>query len=82
MHVLVYISYGLPERQQDLSAENVEVVCRSRAVHNNPVTVIKLMHGKVFRQFLPTYNEVKKTNRNYNTKYKVLRGRLKKIRKV
>lgn len=54
------MSYGLPERQQDLSAENVEVVCRSRAVHNNPVTVIKLMHGKVFRQFLPTYNEVKK----------------------
>ncbi|KAA8579215.1 hypothetical protein FQN60_000037 [Etheostoma spectabile] len=42
----------LPEGLQDLSAEDVEVVCRSRAVDNDPVAVVQLTHCKVLGQFL------------------------------
>lgn len=47
-----YGTYRLPEGLQDLSAENVEIVCRSRAVDNDPVTVVQLTHCKVLWQFL------------------------------
>ncbi len=40
-------TYRLPEGLQDLPAENVEVVCRSRAVNNDPVAVVQLTHCKV-----------------------------------
>lgn len=45
-------SYRLPERQQDLSAQNVEVVGRSGAVDNDPVAVVELTDGKVLGNFL------------------------------
>lgn len=45
-------SYRLPERQQDLSAQNVEVVGRSGAVDNDPVAVEELTDGKVLRNSL------------------------------
>lgn len=45
-------TYRLPKGKQDLSADNVEVVCRSGAADNDPVTVMELMHCEVFRQFL------------------------------
>lgn len=42
----------LPEGQQDLSAQNVEVVSRSGAIDDNPVAVVQLTHSEVLRQFL------------------------------
>uniref|UniRef100_A0A146YLN3 Uncharacterized protein n=1 Tax=Fundulus heteroclitus TaxID=8078 RepID=A0A146YLN3_FUNHE len=39
----------LPEGQQDLPPQNVEVVPRTGAVHHDPVTVVELAHGKVLR---------------------------------
>ena len=50
-------THGLPEGQQDLSAENVEVVGRSRAVDHDPVTVVELEHREVLRQFLGSREE-------------------------
>lgn len=45
-------THRLPEGLQDLSAQDVEVVGRSGAVHDDPVTVVQLTHGEVLRQFL------------------------------
>lgn len=41
------LTHRLPEGLQDLSAENMEVVGRSGAVDNDPVTVVQLTHGEV-----------------------------------
>lgn len=46
------VTHRFPEGLQDLSAEDVEVVCRSGAVHHDPVTVVQLMHCEVLSDFL------------------------------
>lgn len=51
-------THRLPEGLQDLSAQDVEVVRRSRAVHDDPVTVVQLAHGEVLRQFLTKRTEL------------------------
>lgn len=49
----LFHTHGLPEGQQDLSAENMEVVRGRGAVDNNPVTVVQLMHCEVLGHNLP-----------------------------
>lgn len=50
------ISHRFSEGQKDLSSQNMEVVCRSGAVHHNPVTVTKLANSKVLCDFLHEQN--------------------------
>lgn len=45
-------THRLSEGQQDLSAQNVEVVRRSGAVDDNPVTVVQLTYCKVLSHIL------------------------------
>jgi len=50
--VCLCVSHRLPVGQQDLSPQDMEVVSRVRAVHNDPVTVVELLHIEVLREAL------------------------------
>ena len=52
MCVCACVSHRLPEWQEDLSSENMEVVSRRRAVDHDPVAVVELTHGKVLSDVL------------------------------
>lgn len=57
----LFHTHGLPEGQQDLSAENMEVVGGRGAVDYNPVTLVQLRHCEVLGHGL-TGTEERKVN--------------------
>lgn len=65
------VSHRLPEWQQDLSSQDVEVVCRAGTVHHDPVTVVELAHGEVLRDVLSKDTRCNNTDVHANV---VMRG--------
>lgn len=57
-------SYRLSKWQKDLPPQHMKVIGWSGTVHHDPVTVIKLLDGKVFSVFLKQTNSVLQAETN------------------
>ena len=64
-------TYWSPERKQNLSTNGMEVICWGGDVADKPVTVMKLLHGKVVAEFLQRLTRKTMSDGSWKMTYKI-----------